>query len=72
MKEIFHCLIFGVGHREKYPPIVREFCMKIHYLSVRAFMAIRSTFNNNLPHPATVRHWYANSDMCCEPGIHTV
>lgn len=70
MKEILQCLLFGVQHKEKYPPKVREFCLNLHYLSVRAYSLIRSTFDDNLPHPVTLRRWYANSDMCCEPGIH--
>lgn len=57
-------------HREKYPKSVREFCLNIYYLSVRAYEAVRSYFDNNLPHVATIRHWYANSDMNCEPGVH--
>lgn len=70
MNELIHCLLFGVKHREKYSPIVREFSINLHFLSVRAYLAVRSTFDNNLPHPSTVRHWYANSNMDCEPGIH--
>lgn len=41
----------------------------MYYASVRAYETIRTTFDNNLPHPATIRSWYANSDVNCEPGI---
>lgn len=69
IKELIHCFLFGVKHRQKYPPIVREFCLNIYYLSLRAYESIRSTFNNNLPHPSVIRSWYANCDLNCEPGI---
>lgn len=69
MKELIHCFLFGVKHRQKYPEVVRRFCLDIYYLSVITYESIRSTFNNNLPHTATIRSWYANSDMNAEPGI---
>lgn len=70
-KELIRCMLFGVPHRTKYPEIVRRFCLNIYYLSVRAYEAIRATFDNKLPHTSTVRSWYANSNMNCEPGIST-
>lgn len=69
MKDLINCLLFGIPHRAKYPESVRRFCLNIYYLSVRAYEAVRATFNNNLPHVSTVRSWYANSDMNCDPGI---
>lgn len=30
---------------------------------------MREAFNNNLPHSATLRKWYANSDLNCKEGI---
>lgn len=69
MKKLIHCLLYGVKKNEKYPEIVRDFCLKIHFISIRAYNAIRLTFNNNLPHSATIRHWYSNSDMESKPGI---
>lgn len=41
----------------------------VHYASVRAYEAIREYFGNTLPHPGTLRAWYSNSDLNCEPGI---
>lgn len=70
-KELIRCFLFGIPHRAKYPESVRLFCLNIYYLSVRAYEAIRATFDNNLPHAATVRSWYANSDINCDPGIST-
>lgn len=69
LKELICCFVFGIPPRSKYPEIVRRFCLNIYYLSVRAYECLRSTFDNNLPHSATVRSWYANSDLHCEPGI---
>lgn len=69
LKELIRCFLFGIPPRSKYPEIVRRFCLNIYYLSVRAYECLRSTFDDNLPHSATVRSWYANSDLNCEPGI---
>lgn len=66
---MIYCLLNGVEHREKYPEAVRDFCLMIHYASVRAYEAIRGFFGNTLPHPGTMRAWYSNSDLNCEPGI---
>lgn len=69
MKELIRCFLFGIPHRAKYPECVRRFCLNIYFLSVRAYEAIRAAFQNNLPHTSTVRSWYANSDMNCDPGL---
>lgn len=69
MKELIRCFLFGIPRKTKYPEIVRRFCLDIYFLSVRAYEAVRATFNNNLPHVSTVRSWYANSDMNCDPGV---
>lgn len=69
MKQLIHCLLNGVNHREKYPEVVRDFCLMVHFSSVRAYEAIREFFGNNLPHPGTIRAWYSNSDLNCKPGI---
>lgn len=66
---MIHCLVNGVKHREKYPEAVRDFCLMVHYASVRAYEAIRGYFGDTLPHPGTMRAWYSNSDLNCEPGI---
>lgn len=45
------------------------FVFTLVYLSPRAFKYIRQKFNNNLPHPATIRKWFLNSSSNGEPGI---
>lgn len=67
-REIIDCLIHGVEHKNKYPEAVREFCLSMNYKSPRAFEFFRGTFNNHLPHPVTIRSWYANSDVNTEPN----
>lgn len=37
--------------------------------SPRAYQYLREKFNNKLPHPSTLRKWFANSDIRSEPGI---
>lgn len=69
MKQIVHCFLNGVAHNEKYPESVRSFCFDQYFLSVRAYESLRSHFKNNLPHPGTIRSWYANCDMNLRPGI---
>lgn len=58
-----------MGHRQKYPEVVRDFCLMVHHQSVRTYESIRAYFKNNLPHTRTIRGWYSNSDMNCQPGI---
>lgn len=55
----------------RYSLIVREFSLGLHYLSPRAYEFLRNTFKKHLPHVATLRQWYANSDLLDEPGINT-
>lgn len=59
----------GIAHNEKYPESVRSFSFNHHYLSVRGYESLRKYFNNNLPHPATIRSWYANCDLNVKPGV---
>lgn len=67
-REIIDCLVHGIEHRNKYPEKVRQFCLSMNYKSPRAYEFLRETFNNNLPHPVTIRSWYANSDLHTEPN----
>lgn len=67
--ELTKCLLLGIHHKESYPETVCEFCIGLHFSSPRAYEFVRSTFQNNLPHPGTVRSWYANSDIDVKPGI---
>lgn len=67
--EILRVLCCGVKSRDKYTPLVRQFCLSIHYHSPRAYNYLRKTFNKHLPHPLTIQKWYANSEVSGEPGI---
>lgn len=40
----------------------------MHSLSPKGYAYVREKFKNNLPHPSTIRTWYANSSNG-EPGI---
>lgn len=62
-REIIECLANGVKPREKYPEALRRFCLTLHYHSPRTFEFVRETFDKHLPHPATIRSWYANSNI---------
>lgn len=67
--EIIDCFINGVKPKEKYPEAFRQFCFTTHFHSPRTYNFIRETFNNHLPHPTTIRSWYANSDLHTEPNV---
>lgn len=41
----------------------------MHSLGPRAYRYFRQKFNNNFPHPSTLRKYYANSSSNGEPGI---
>lgn len=68
-KEVLFCLMNGNPHRTMYPPAVRNFSISLHSHSVRGYDYVREVFDKNLPHPDTIRHWYANSDIDAEPGM---
>lgn len=69
--DVLNTICFGVKKGEKYPEIVRQFCLSIHYYSPRAYDYIREMFNNNLPHPKTMQMWYKNSDVSGEQGLNS-
>lgn len=69
MNEIINCLVSGQLPMKKYSKHVREFSLNLHFHSPRAYEFVRQTFNGNLPHPATLRKWYAYSDLNSAPGI---
>lgn len=69
--EIVHCLCNGIPHRKQYPPVIRSFCMSLHFHSPRAYVFLREKFNKNLPHIETLRSWYRNSNIDGEPGINS-
>lgn len=53
----------------KYNQSIRTFALTLNVLSPRAYGYVRQKFNNNLPHPSTLRKWYANSSSNGEPGL---
>lgn len=59
----------GIKGGAKYTEEARKFCLSLHYYSPRAYEFLRETFNNHLPHPKTIKSWYANSDLRGDPGI---
>lgn len=67
--ELFRVLHHGVEHGQKYPEKVRHFCLGLITFSPRAYEFVRKTFHNHLPHPKTIQNWFANSDICGDPGI---
>lgn len=69
MHEIIKCLTNGIKPGESYPPTFRSFCISLHYTSVKGYIFLRKKFNNNLPHPETIRQWYRNSDLDSTSGI---
>lgn len=48
---------------------IRKFALTMHYHSPRGFRYLREKFDDTLPHPATLRKWYSQSDIKGEPGI---
>lgn len=48
---------------------VRRFCFAVSYHSPAAYDVIRKQFNNNLPHPKTIKTWYSLSDISGELGL---
>lgn len=41
----------------------------MRYYSPRCYDYVRQKFNKNLPHPATIRKWYQQSEVNCSSGI---
>ncbi|KAJ8963983.1 hypothetical protein NQ317_006928 [Molorchus minor] len=46
----------------KYLPGLRAFALTLHFYSSNAYNYVRRQFNNLLPHPETIRQWYAVLD----------
>lgn len=67
--ELIQVFCNGNSPREKYPETVRHFCLSLHYYSPRAYEHVRKEFNNHLPHPHTIKSWYANADFKGEAGL---
>lgn len=45
------------------------FAMTLNFYSPRAYQYVRAKFGNNLPHRATIRKWYANSNVSGDAGF---
>lgn len=43
--------------------------MALHFYSPRAYEFLRDKFNKNIPHPGTMRAWYANCNVNWQPGV---
>lgn len=67
MKDIVGCLV-GIKHYT-YGKWIREFVLTLNFYSPRAYVYFREKFKSTLPHPSTLKKWYANSDANGEPGI---
>lgn len=61
--------MLGIQEDRKYNVEVREFVFTLSYFSPRSYDYIRNKFQKNLPHPATIRKWFAYSTTNGEPGI---
>lgn len=68
IKCILDCLS-GSKPPLQYSDSLRNFALTLHCLSARAYGYVRKFFNQNLPHPSTIRSWYGNSNANGEPGI---
>lgn len=67
--EIIGCLLGEDRFRSGFSAAVKEFAFSLNYYSPRAYSYVRQKFNFNLPHPSTLRQWYAKSDANGEPGF---
>lgn len=68
-KDIVYALMVKNPHRKKYPKVVRQFCLTLHYLSPRAYRFVRNTFNKHLPAIRTIQEWYRLSTSNVKSGI---
>jgi len=48
-------------------PELRKFALTLHFYSPNAYDYVRNIFNKSLPHPSTIRKWYATVDG--RPGL---
>lgn len=55
------------GCREKYPPALRKFCLRIRFHSSAAYKDFRSFFRNRIPTIRTLQRWLLCVDS--SPGI---
>ncbi|KFM73282.1 THAP domain-containing protein 9, partial [Stegodyphus mimosarum] len=45
---------------KKFPSTLRSFALTLHFYPSKAYDFVRETFAKSLPHPQTLRKWYAN------------
>lgn len=55
------------GKKKQFCPELRKFAVTLQYYSPRAYVYVRKTFKNMLPHPRTLRRWYTVVDG--KPGF---
>jgi len=55
------------SHNTKYSPALRSFALTLQFYSSKAYLFVRKTFKNLLPHPSTLKKWYSVVDG--EPGF---
>lgn len=67
--KVLHCLQNGIVKRDGYPEVVRKFCLSMHFHSPAGYSFLREFFNKTIPDSATIRNWYANSDITGENGL---
>lgn len=60
----------GIEPSAKYNEAVRMFALNSDFLGKRLYLYLRARFNNNLPHPATIRKWFGKSSANCNGGFH--
>lgn len=63
------CLAVGIGHRESYPPAVRNFFIALKNILPAAHRFLRSEFSERVPSICTITSWLSNSDINPKPGI---
>lgn len=68
-KHILSCLAVGNGHRQSYPPAVRNFFIALKNISPAALRFLRSEFSDRVPTIGTITAWHSNSDINAKPGI---
>jgi len=51
----------------KYSPALRSIALTLQFYSSKAYLFVRKTFKNLLPHPNTLKKWYSVIDG--EPGF---
>lgn len=61
-KDFLKRILNPANKERKYSPSLRKFSLCLHFISPRAYIYVRKTFNTCLPHPSTLRSWYKGID----------